>query len=309
MSNQKKLTSAVLADWLAVIKQAKAPNTLKTYRTAAESFKLSLGRDKAIESLSENDYETFLSYLKGMHPQTEKLYAIILALFFEYLSAKSICKINMDAIRYMRRNQTRKAGKRLRKIDMDALHEIAEKVVSLKPGDDPVLARAKCLVIWLVRSGLRAFEAVNVKTTDLDPRKGRGITIGKGNKEAYFLLDDDMLDAMREYHRIREVKSEWVFLSHSRRHGKTHTPIAYDTARRDVMRIYGLLLENDPEFRITPHQFRHFFVTEVYRETGDIKEAQTAARHDNIATTDRYIHDEEGAILRVGKTMRKARGK
>jgi integrase/recombinase XerC/integrase/recombinase XerD len=47
---------------------------------------------------------------------------------------------------------------------------------------------------------------------------------------------------------------------------------------------------------ITPHSFRHYFVTTVLQGSGgNIKVAQELARHRNIAVTQRYAHltDEE----------------
>jgi len=42
---------------------------------------------------------------------------------------------------------------------------------------------------------------------------------------------------------------------------------------------------------ITPHSFRHYFVTTVLRGTGgNLKLAQELARHRNIAVTQRYAH-------------------
>ena len=42
--------------------------------------------------------------------------------------------------------------------------------------------------------------------------------------------------------------------------------------------------------RITPHSFRHYFVTKVVRATHNIKVAQDLARHENISTTEIYTH-------------------
>ena len=47
---------------------------------------------------------------------------------------------------------------------------------------------------------------------------------------------------------------------------------------------------------ITPHSFRHYFVTTVLQGSGgNLKLAQELARHKNIAVTQRYAHlsDEE----------------
>jgi integrase/recombinase XerC len=42
---------------------------------------------------------------------------------------------------------------------------------------------------------------------------------------------------------------------------------------------------------ITPHSFRHYFVTVVLRASGgNLKLAQELARHKNIAITQRYAH-------------------
>ena len=41
---------------------------------------------------------------------------------------------------------------------------------------------------------------------------------------------------------------------------------------------------------ITPHSFRHYFVTTVLRSTGNLKMAQELARHKNISVTQRYAH-------------------
>ena len=41
---------------------------------------------------------------------------------------------------------------------------------------------------------------------------------------------------------------------------------------------------------ITPHSFRHYFVSTVLRSTGNLKMAQELARHKNISVTQRYAH-------------------
>jgi site-specific recombinase XerD len=42
---------------------------------------------------------------------------------------------------------------------------------------------------------------------------------------------------------------------------------------------------------ITPHSFRHYFVTTVLQGSGgNLKLAQELARHRNIAVTQRYAH-------------------
>jgi site-specific recombinase XerC len=49
-------------------------------------------------------------------------------------------------------------------------------------------------------------------------------------------------------------------------------------------------LGDKAEGEITPHSFRHYFVTTVLRASGNLKLAQELARHSNIAVTQRYAH-------------------
>ena len=281
-------------DWLAMIQRSKSRSTWKTYKSASSIFKqLVTRKDKPLQELSAKDYEVFIQKLKTYHPRTEKLYATIIALYFEYLSAKNLRRINMDSIRFTRRNETRKVGKRLRRMDMPSITQIAKQVAKIKPGKSLLLHRAKTLVLFLCRGGLRAFEAVGLKTGNLDRAHLRGTVIGKGNKEGRFVFDKDCLSALDEYRSHHKVKTDWLFLSHSRRHMKEAPhPISTDTSLRDVVLIVSLVLENEPAYKITPHQFRHYFVTKIHREKG-LKMAQTLARHENIDTTQNYIHVED----------------
>jgi site-specific recombinase XerC len=51
-----------------------------------------------------------------------------------------------------------------------------------------------------------------------------------------------------------------------------------------------LALGDEADGSITPHSFRHYFVTTVLRGSGNLKLAQELARHRNIAVTQRYAH-------------------
>jgi integrase len=49
-------------------------------------------------------------------------------------------------------------------------------------------------------------------------------------------------------------------------------------------------LGNEAERHITPHSFRHYFVSTILRASGNLKLAQALARHENIQITQRYAH-------------------
>ena len=56
-------------------------------------------------------------------------------------------------------------------------------------------------------------------------------------------------------------------------------------------------LGEDAAGTITPHSFRHYFVTTVLRGSGgNLKMAQDLARHKNIQVTQRYAHLSEDEL-------------
>lgn len=287
------LLKAALNQWLTSIHRSKSPATAKTYTTAARAF-LSATGNIPVARINENHYSDFLVHLKGKSASTEKHYSTVIALFYRFLGAKRMVNIHnlRDAVDYARQTETRRVPKRKKKMDMPAVAEIVRRVPSIQP-KDPITARAKAFVLLIAASGLRAFEACNLRMVDLDMDNKRGMTIGKGDKEADFRIDSAFIKALGEYIRLRKVDSEWLFISHSPRHAKGPKPIDPDTARLDVDRIAMLVLSKSPKWRITPHQFRHYFVTKIYRETGDLVVTQEAARHSNVETTIRYTHQND----------------
>ena len=68
-------------------------------------------------------------------------------------------------------------------------------------------------------------------------------------------------------------------------------PISTTTARAIVRQQVGQTLGETHRGSITPHSFRHYFVTTVLRGSGgNLKLAQELARHRSIAVTQRYAH-------------------
>lgn len=71
---------------------------------------------------------------------------------------------------------------------------------------------------------------------------------------------------------------------------------------RDI--FYRWQAAADFDHRYNFHSLRHTFITNVRRKTGDIRIAQKAARHVNIATTTRYEHASDQEVLDSIKGLR-----
>ncbi|MGH2606809.1 MAG: tyrosine-type recombinase/integrase, partial [Anaerolineales bacterium] len=82
-----------------------------------------------------------------------------------------------------------------------------------------------------------------------------------------------------------------VFARHDPAAGAKTLPISTTTGRSIVHARVAETLGPDEVGTITPHSFRHYFVTTVLRGSGgNLKLAQELARHRNITVTQRYAH-------------------
>jgi site-specific recombinase XerC len=81
-----------------------------------------------------------------------------------------------------------------------------------------------------------------------------------------------------------------LFARHDRGAGKKVKPITTTSGRNIVRDRVIEALGPSASGKITPHSFRHYFVTVVLRSSGNLKLAQELARHQSIAVTQRYAH-------------------
>jgi integrase/recombinase XerD len=299
-----------LSEWLETVKENKSKNTYQTSLAASREFVKALG-NMPLEKLDEEQYSIFLSWLKKFSPSTEKLYATIMYLFFEYLAYRQKHPVNIAALRYLRRNETRKLGVKLREVDIELLSDFKDFVFNMPNSEDLTLARAKAWITLAFESGLRAFEICGLRTNNLNLSKHYGVIVGKGNKEAKFYFTDKSMLAIRWYFRMRTLHEQKrasnvplenrpLFVSHSKRGFKHLSPIDTDTARADLRRVAAMFSD---DVSITPHLIRHFFVNAILEATDNPETARKAARHESIATTQRYLHVDEKEVKAAHKKV------
>ena len=129
--------------------------------------------------------------------------------------------------------------------------------------------------------------------------EGYAVTIGKGDKQAVVRFTSRALRAIKDYlsHRApldgssgKQLTSLPVFARHDKGVGNKVKPMTPTTGRNIVKERVTQLLGKEMAAQITPHTFRHYFVTAVLRGTGNLRYAQELARHKNIQVTERYTH-------------------
>jgi integrase/recombinase XerC len=259
----------------------------------------------SINKLNEDAISWFADALKDLSPASEQLYLSAAVRFFEYVAAEKLSDINLPRLRLLLRQRSRRAGQRLPQFpreDIDRIIEYVNNITSNISDDLGEYLRAmrdRAFLITLADTGLRVHEACNLRRGDMDWNEGRAIIIGKGNKQAVVRFSKRSIKAIKDYLQIRAeldgkagrpLPSLPLFARHDKGAGKKIKPITTTTGRNIVHEVVVKSLGKQGDRHITPHSFRHYFVTTVLRASGNLKLAQELARHANIQVTQRYAH-------------------
>lgn len=311
-SHKPKTIAEAIQAYLDSVQLSRSENTARTYGNAMRSFAFSLeerGRDveeTEVSQLSEDFITEFAADLKGYAPNTEQLYLSAVTGFYEYLAAEGHSEINLPRLRMLIKRRSRRPGQRLPQFPKSDIEEVIDYAKGLHrhPTENERKRlqnlRDRAFILTLADTGMRVHEACHLRRGDLDWHEAKAVIIGKGNRQAVVRFSDRSLDALRDYLNARaemdgafgrSLTSLPLFARHDRGAGDRVEPISTTTGRNIVRDRVRECLGKKAEGTITPHSFRHYFVTEVLQGSGgNIKLAQKLARHKNIQVTQRYAH-------------------
>jgi site-specific recombinase XerD len=291
---------------------ARSESTARTYKNALKVFIRVLENKQqpvdqtSINQISEEAIVWLATELKDNSPATERLYLTAVTGFYEYLAAEQLTDVNLPRLRLLIRQRARRPGQRLPQFPRDSIETVLSYAndLAMQPTDSKEAhlrnLRDRAFILTLADTGLRVHEACSLRRGDIDWHEGRAIIIGKGDRQAVVRFSTRSLSAVKDYLNIRApidgktgraLTSLPLFARHDRGAGKKIKPISTTTGRNIVAQRVRECLGNDKKGSITPHSFRHYFVTTILRGSGgNLKLAQELARHKNIAVTQRYAH-------------------
>ncbi len=312
MTGQNAPTIAQAArKYIESVSLARSANTARTYNNALSAFLEILGKnriapdDKSPEDLPEEAIAWFALALKDKSPATERLYLIATAGFYEYLAAERLASPNLPRVRMLIRQRARRPGQRLPQFphnDIEIVLDYANNIAINRTGDATEHLRDlrdRAFLLTLADTGLRVHEACALLRGNLDWNEGKAMIIGKGDRQAMVRFSRRAISALRDYLAARAaldgasgrpLASLPLFARHDRGAGKKIKPITTATGRNIVTQCVREALGDFSVGTITPHSFRHYFVTVVLKGSGNLKLAQELARHRSIAVTQRYAH-------------------
>ena len=294
------------------ITMARSQNTARSYGNALRRFKLVLNKrdltteNTMVRKLPVDAIAWFAMDLKKYAPATESLYLTAVAGFYDYLAAENLADLNLPKLRMLIRQRSRRYGPRLPQFPRSQIEDVLNYAATLAtlPYKDEAEGlrnlRDRALLLTLADTGLRVHEACGLRRGDIDWNEGKAMIIGKGDRQDVVRFSNRCMKAIRDYLKERAkidgvsgrpLSSLPVFSRHDRGAGKKTKPITTVTGRNIVSQRVKEVLGSQSVGKITPHSFRHFFVTTVLHGSGGkLKLAQELARHRNIAVTQRYAH-------------------
>lgn len=308
--------SDVMKNYLDMVKLARSKQTMLTYRNALKVFSDVLKEkwlepeSTPIEKLTEDLISPLAGYLKVYAPTTEQVYLQAVKGFYEYVDSEHLADINQSRVRVLIRQRSRRPGFRFPQFPMDDIVRLLNQVEDIDSMVAPIVDedhinarlrafRDRAFLLTLADTGFRVHEACKLRRGDVDWNEHRAIIIGKGDKQAIVRFTSRSIQAIKDYlsHRAaldgssgKQLTSLPLFARHDKGAGKKIKPMTPTTGRRIVQERVAQLLGQEMVGRITPHSFRHYFVTSVLRGTGNLRYAQELARHKNIEVTQRYTH-------------------
>jgi site-specific recombinase XerD len=305
-----KSIKGAIQDFLETVRLARSKNTYNTYAFAMQAFEQMLtsrgvSPNSPSHALTEDGISWFAVHLKDQSPATEQLYLQAASSFYKFLAAERLSDINLPRAELLRRQRSRRSGVRLPQFPASDIERVLQSASSddfVRGLSDTEYLRAlrdRAFLLTLADTGLRVHEACKLRRGEIDWREGRAVIIGKGDKQAVVRFSKRSLNSLQAYLKARAgldgqsgkpLASLPLFARHDKGAGRKIKPVTTNTGRNIVDERVCQVLGDSATGKITPHSFRHYFVTAVLRASGNLKLAQELARHASVQVTQRYAH-------------------
>lgn len=257
-----------------------SPATITDYSAHLKGFISYAGGSLPISGISERLVQDYILslYSRPLKKASVATYVRNLRIFLTYIHKTSPLPFSPDSIKVPKNPK-----KQLQIYSDDEIQKIFQAVPSsvlwLK-------SRNQAIIALMLDSGLRQGEISSLRLADVSFRPPRLLVHGKGNKDRFVPLGNVSAGFLHEYFNLCPFPiKDFVFLS------DCGDPLSCNAIRLFVSRIAKRL-----PFALSSHKLRHNFATnyclDKIESTGqvDAYTLKTLMGHENISTTERYIH-------------------
>ncbi|MBE6232537.1 MAG: tyrosine recombinase XerD [Bacteroidales bacterium] len=263
------------------IERAMSQNTVTAYCSDTESF-LEYYQG-APEDISSEDIIGFLSSSATLSKRSQARTLSSLRSFCRWLVLEGVLKDNpCDKV------DTPKIGRYLPDVlSEDEVTDIIESV----GGGTWMEVRDRAILEVLYSCGLRVSELLGLRISGIYQDDMFIRVIGKGNKERLVPICRMAYDAIDAYLRVRPTPAD-----------SRHDDILFlNRFSRPLSRISVFKMVQNQALvagvrkKISPHTFRHSFATHLIEHGADLRVVQEMLGHEDISTTEIYMHIESAS--------------
>ncbi|MCT4665806.1 MAG: tyrosine-type recombinase/integrase [Flavobacteriales bacterium] len=176
--------------------------------------------------------------------------------------------------------------------------EIA-KLLEMEIYGEGLLAKRDYLIILLLYStGIRRAELINLKERDIDFSRQQIKILGKGNKERYVYLTNELIRALRLYLEEKKASdfSSCEALFFTKKGKKMYPKFVYDLVN-DYLSYVAKGRKKGP------HVLRHSYATEMMNQEVDLQSIKESMGHSSISATQVYTHNSKERLLKEYKSF------
>jgi site-specific recombinase XerD len=214
----------------------------------------------------------------NLRKSTQSYYIIAVRNFLKYLAKRDIDALAPDKIELPKIPQ--------RQIEIIEYKDL-ERLLAAPGGEDLKSLRDRAILETLFSTGLRISELCRLDRY-IDLERGEVTVRGKGEKLRIVFLSEGARAAIKKYLAKRTDADPALFISLTKaKNQKVIGRIIPRTVQRLIMfyaKKAGIL------GRVTPHQLRHLFATDLLMNGADLRSVQTMLGHSSITTTQVYTH-------------------
>ena len=313
----KNTVAAAALRYTRVVEESRSQNTHRTYSQSVRKFLWVLGRHgvnaqaTAAADTSVDWVTWFVTALRAQEATTEAIYITAVVGFYEYLVAEDLWPDKLAKVKSILKRRLRRVTPlpppfAREQIDKIISYVIAQPARGTKDAREQLRRlRDQAFVLTLADTGLRISEACRLTTGHFDWAERRAQVEIKGGRQSTVRFSERAVAAIQLYLALRDAaimapgmrrSALPIFARHDDGAGAKLLPLNSLGARKLIDRAVIDAVGPDAKGTVTPHSFRHYFVTVVLRGSGgNLKMAQRLARHKNISITERYarVSDEE----------------
>lgn len=266
----------------------KSPLTHRVYERDLgkfyEHFKFS--EISEIENISKEQFRDFIFSLSTLSNESKNAVIRAISAFVnflkneDYVSSEKISTTMFGGKRYLPKTEKKE---KLQLNDAE-IHEIYRACET---------AQEKFMIALMIYTGLRESSVASIKIADID-ETGYFKVRAKGNKLVPIKMSPSLYALFIEYKKTHDNKKEYLFyptIGRGAKNEKMSPKTVYERVKSILSRT---LLTDERQSEITPHTFRHAFVTKIISTTKSVESARQAVHHSSIATTNMYNDDRFG---------------